>query len=351
MNALSATGAWLGRPGVERALASITLVALALGHYYLSRLPLPVELAGRAPFTASAGAELVIRPEAARPGLLFVFEGAPGEGVDLRLARASLAPATARLFARLGIELPGGDHPASLLTGEARGAKTFLAIGLAAAGPAPALALGSPLEPGDTGLALTLRTEAASLEVRALSAAEADTPPPLRTLRLAGRDLPLSGALPVSLIAAPGSETRLRIVSPGSGVSPLALVPAEHPEAALAARALGARASARGPYTDLACAADSGLPLARPDRLAEGLCPEGEGRLMLQTLELGPGRIALQATGRAWLLRNGHPVTLDLLGLLNGNPVLAALIGSLDAAALAWIWRAFRRQPQAPAPP
>jgi hypothetical protein len=172
-----------------------------------------------------------------------------------------------------------------------------------------------------------------------------DAPPPQRTLRLGGQVLPrLSGAVPLAILAASGSEIRLRIVPTVHGwaeVQRLALAPAEPHNAALTAFGLGIRAGQNGEFSDYACATGSHLPLASPGRLAEGRCAEDTGKLRLISLGLRPGQVSVQASGLAWVRKDDAVHTLDLVAWLKQNPILATLIGALDAAVLAWCKRVF----------
>jgi hypothetical protein len=249
---------------------------------------------------------------------------------------------------RLGVRLPAGDHPVSLLTGRADAAKTFLRIEVVPIpGQASRVSLQSPREAGDSGLALILRADGARLAVDVLSAGDptSGAPPPQRTLRLDGQLLPmLTGAVPLALLAAANSEIRLRIVPAVRGwddVQRLALAPADHRDAALTAFGMGVRAGRQSEFTHYACAAGSLRPLASPGRLAEGRCDAGEGKLRLVSLAFRPGLVSAEASGQAWVRRDDAVHTLDLVAWLKENPVLAALIAALDTAVLAWCKQVF----------
>lgn len=339
--------AWLMQRNVQRILALAALIVLAAGHYLLSRLPVPVALESLGQIEVGAASEFVIDQKLERPGLLLVFEGEMGDAVDLRFDRARLEARSAGLLQRLGVALPTGDHPASLLTSQADKAKTFLRVEVVpVAGQASRVTLKSPREAGDSGLALVLRAEGARLAVSVLSAHDPspDAPPPQRMLRLAGQALPLlSGAVPLTLLAAADSEIRLRIV-PVRGwddVQRLALAPADHRDAALSAFGLGVRTERKNSFTDYACATDTRVPLAKPARLTEGRCAAAGSKLQLVSLGFRPGMINVQAAGQAWVRRNGAVHILDLVAWLKKNPILAALIGALDAAVLAWSKQVF----------
>ncbi len=340
--------AWLMQRNVQRILALAALIVLAAGHYLLSRLPVPVALESLGQIEVSAASEFVIDQKLERPGLLLVFEGEMGDAVDLRFDRARLEARSAGLLQRLGVALPTGDHPASLLTSQAEKAKTFLRIEVVPIpGQVSRVTLKSPREAGDSGLALSLRAEGARLAVSILSAGDLSpgAPPPQRTLRLAGQVLPLlSGAVPLAILGETDSEIRLRVVPVARGwddVERLALAPADHRDAALSAFGIGVRTDRKSAFTDYACATNTRVPLATPSRLAEGRCTAGEGKLQLVNLGFRPGVISAQATGQAWVRRNSAIHILDLVAWLKKNPILAALIGALDAAVLAWSKQVF----------
>lgn len=339
---------WLKQRGVQRVLALAALIVLGASHYLLSRLPVPVALESLGPMEVSGPSELVIDQRLARPGLLLVFEGEVGDAVDVRFDRARLEARSARLLQGLGVALPTGDHPASLLTRQAEKTKTFLRIEVVPiAGQVSRVTLKSPREAGDAGLALSLHAEEAQLAVSVLSAGDLSpgAPPPQRTLRLAEKLLPvLSGAVPLAILSAVDSEIRLRVVPAArdwDDVARLALAPADHRDAALSAFGIGVRADRESVFTDYACATASRVPLATPGRLAEGRCAASEGKLQLVSLGFRPGVIHAQASGQAWVRKNGAVHILDLVGWLKKNPVLAALIAALDAAVLAWSKQVF----------
>lgn len=339
---------WLRQPGVQRLLALAALIVLGLGHYVLSRLPMPVALETVGGFDSGAASEIVIDQALERPGLLLVFEGDVGDAIDLRLDRGRLQASTADLLQRLGVALPAGDHPMSLLARRADDTKTFLRVTVVPTPGRPSrVTLKSPREAGDYGMGLVMRAEGARLQVSLIDAGSPspDMPQSQRTLRLAGRELPvMTGAVPLSLLAAADSEIRLRIVPAvrnWEDVQRLALAPADHRDAALTLFGLGVRNVLQGQFTDYACAAASRVPLATPHRLADGRCPAGKDWLRLVSLEFRPGQVSAEASGQAWLRRNDATHTLDLLTWLKENPILAALIGALDAAVLAWCKQVF----------
>ena len=338
---------WFVGRDVQRAIALTALVLLAAGHYLLSRLPVPVAMESVGRFEAGATSELVIDQRLAQPGLLLVFEGEAGDAVDLRFDRARLRENAARMLRALGVALPAGDHRVSLLTGQADGAKTFLRIDVVPVpGQASRVTLKSPREAGDAGLALVLRADGARLAVSVLSAGDPSpgAPLPQRTLRLSNQTLPLSGAVPLALLAAANSVIRLRIVPALSGwddVQRLALAPADHRDAASSAVGIGVRADRQIEFTNYACATGTRVPLVRPDRLAEGHCDASANTLRLVSLGFRPGLVSAQSAGQAWVRKDDAIHTLDLVAWLKENPILAALLGALDAAVLAWCKQVF----------
>lgn len=339
--------AWFVQRDVQRVLALTALVLLAASHYMLSRLPVPVAMESVGRFEAGATSELIIDQALAQTGQLLVFEGETGDAVDLRFDRARLQENSARMLQALGVALPAGDHRVSLLTGRADTAKTFLRVEvMPVPGQVSRVTLKSPREAGDSGLALVLRADGARLAVSVLSAGDPSpgAPPPQRTLRLDGQALPLSGAVPLALLAAANSEIRLRIVPAlhdWDKVQRLALASADHRDAASSAVGIGVRANQESEFTNYACATGTRVPLVRPGRLAEGRCAAGASVLRLVSLEFRPGLVSAESSGQAWVRKDDAVHTLDLVAWLKENPILAALLGALDAAVLAWCKQVF----------
>lgn len=343
-----AISSWIRQRNVQRTLALFTFLMVAIIHFLMSRLPVPVTLASTEPLQADAVTELVIDQRVDQPSLFLVFEGAVGDAVDLRFDRAQLEQRSAHLLEQLGGTIPAGDYPISLLTGRAEGAKTFIQINIVpVAGELSRISLSSPQEAGDSGLVFILRADGARIAMNLLSAGGTSSSalPPQRTLHLAGKALPLlSGAVPLSILAASGSEIRLRIVPTEHAwneVSRFSLAPADPNNAALTAIGLGVRTDHQTQFSDYVCANNSYLPLVTPGRLAQGQCVAGKKSLQLVSLGLRSGLVSMQASGHAWERRHNEVHTLDLISWLKNNPMLATLIGAIDAAILAWCKRAF----------
>ena len=310
-------------------------------------MPVSVESTDR--FEASALSELVIDQRLAQRLPLLVFEGEIGDAVDVRFDRARLQDNSAQLLRRLGVTVPPGDHRVSILTERAESSKTFLRVDvIPTPGQASRVTIKSPHETGDSSLVLALRAHQARLAISILSAGETspDAPPPQRTLRLNEQTLPrLVGAVPLDFLAAEDSEIRLRIIvsaAPGGdAIQRLSLAPADRPGEAMTAFGVGVRSDPKNRFTDYACATDSRLPLARPSQLAEGKCAGAQAKLQLVSMGLRPGLVSMQSAGQAWVRKNDSVLTLDLVAWLKKNPILAALVGALDAAVLAWCKQVF----------
>ena len=314
----------------------------------MSRLPVPVTLASTEPLQADTVSELVIDQRLDQTSPFLVFEGAVGDAVDLRIDHAQLQEHSARLLEQLGVTIPAGENPISLLTGRAVGAKTFIQINVVpVAGELSRITLSSPQEAGDSGLVFILRADGARIALNLLSAGGASSSalPPQRTLHLAGKALPLlSGAVPLSILAASGSEIRLRIVPTEHAwneVSRFSLAPADPNNAALTAIGLGVRMGHQTQFSDYVCANNSYLPIVTPGLLAQGQCLAGKNMLQLVSLGFRSGLVSMQASGHAWERRKNEVHTLDFISWLKDNPMLATLIGAIDAAILAWCKRAF----------
>ena len=93
-------------PGL--ALWGLIVLAALGGHLWLWRLPFPDRLSGSAVVHAQPGQLLRIENPASTTRLLR-FDGRPGEAVDIRFERASLALFTLALLRSVGLDPPSGE--------------------------------------------------------------------------------------------------------------------------------------------------------------------------------------------------------------------------------------------------
>ena len=84
------------------------MLAALGGHLWLWRLPFPDRLSGSAVVHAQPGQLLRIENPASTTRLLR-FDGRPGEAVDIRFERASLALSTLALLRSVGLDPPSGE--------------------------------------------------------------------------------------------------------------------------------------------------------------------------------------------------------------------------------------------------
>lgn len=373
MQAASMTRAKLAatvrRPALtlQRGVWGLVLIVALAGHFWLARLPFPIDAELAPPLAATPGERLVlVGPAAGVPLLEFV--GAPGAAAEVRFERARLSLSSLSLLRSAGLDPPADDGPLEWLTTEtgADGTRSLFTLGLPADAAGDArVELFQLQEENRRFPYFEVRTQGAELAVTlaAISAdpfaERAERPAEQRTLIAGSRRLTLPAAVPLTIVVPAGEALRLRAVAAGNGAAQPPQwqwsMGTRH-EGQLPLRAAGVRDSA-GRFRQFACAAPARGPYARgADRLGEGVCDRGAATptLVGEQLSVLPERLALTLRGLAWVARDGAAVNRGLLDRFAGEPRLMLALAAVDLALVLAaglpLYRALRGRRAAPEP-
>lgn len=327
------------------------MLAALGGHLWLWRLPFPDRLSGSAVVHAQPGQLLRIENPASTTRLLR-FDGRPGEAVDIRFERASLALSTLALLRSVGLDPPSGEVALEWLADGAGTSKTYLSVDQQAPAGEHASVEFFQLEEERSDLPyIELRPRGVSLSLTmAASAADPfDTSTPPRRLLAGDRQWQLPAALPLSVNVADGASLRLRVVG-GNRTRPFDgfRLGSDEGAGALRLRAAGVVDERRKGFVLFACSApERGAFWRGAAALANGNCDRGPAlpTLRATTLVLDQDGIGIDAEGSAWTVREGRALNPPLGTLLNNEPRLAGGLLAVDLALLGgagwslWRWR------------
>lgn len=324
------------RLAVERRLSALVVfVVAAVLQLWLMNVPIAHPVA--TPIAASVRETMGLtglQPE----DTLIHYQGSGG--IDMRFERASLAPLTAMLFRQLGLAIPEGDGPISWITTAGSAGDSVLTIARGAVSDVPlTLRLHSTLAATRDVVQLELDADA-PLKITVGASFITDAPGASKILHLGDQTFELDGGLPLVINMPPDTLLRAVLAAAQAGETlrlPLAGVAATsgsgtgQPVRSIAVR------GADGKLATIVCGAS-------PDRLlwrgvgvlADGDCP-GDVPLLVESLELGNGRIAAQLSGSGWVWRDNDMASATLYERVTANPAIAALLMLIDATLAAWL--------------
>lgn len=321
---------------------SVFALAAAL-FYYLTHLPVAVDLKKFAAVEVRLGYELVMR-EPERSEQILAYQGGPGETVDVRFERAKLHADTIAALKALGFAAPTTAGEIAWITREGKGSQTFINIGFvpgrgsfAQLNVAPAGAAGHPT--------LKLHAQGAELRVE-MGVPLGDSGVDLgskKQLYLPGFSIPsLPGAFPVKAVVAERTSLGLQFGANHSASSfhmgGQELAPPNAPGVAL--KALGIReVQAAAPYDLWMCAARRGAVAWFSASIREGRCGAPEALIRLVGFELGADALKLEFAGSAFVIRDGAAITDDWYSKLENNKLISVLLGLFYAALGGWVYK------------
>ena len=329
-----------------RVVALSALGAVALLFYYLTNLPLAVDVAGLN-WKAGVGDDLVVGPLGSGRLPLIALQGADNEGVDLHFDTAQLDPDTVQELRRdFNLVVSGAPAAIAWTTKRKGDGHTMIDIVLQPTQGVPEVHIGHVGEGTSAGLSIVAHR--ATLTVGFSVLLGEDVPgskPEQKSLQIAGAPpIVLPGALPISIVVPEDKSFRLMFPT-AAPASLLHLGAAEGPGTdvrGLPVRDLGIRRSGSAQYRLYACAATEAshfwlLRVPRPEDCLS--TPE------LRATELRIDRDSTTAflTGSAFVVKDGTTVTDDWFTKLNSNKPLAALFALAFTGLAGWVWRVFAR--------
>jgi len=303
-----------------------------------------------------------IKGQAGRP--LMSHTGQLGEMVSVYVQRGRLDDTTRSHLLAFLPKVPGALAPISLITRtpSAR-SKTFINISLHEPPESKnALRFFPALSPGYEQPDFKLAAEGLSLsiEIGQVADGEAGTRNADYELGVGDWRERLAG-IPVTFLVEPGASVEFRFASAPWEADGLfkpfdfhASSQQEGETGFIAASSAGIQSlnSEAREFDRFVCGtAQAKLFLAGAARLALGECPldQSLAPLIFSDLKVGNEHVQISAAGTAWAQHHGDAVTVDLVAWLKSNPYLALLLGSLDAAVIAWIKGVFSAKPRSAA--
>lgn len=148
----------------------------------------------------------------------------------------------------------------------------------------------------------------------------------------------LSG-IPITLLPETGTNTIFRFFSTDNTIA--------RNDTVISALSVGVTASNDDTqiFDSLFCGAtESGKVLLNvAAKLAQQGCPGAEqlAPLKLSAFAVDKDHLQISASGSAWALKKGEPITKDIIALIKENPYLAALLAVFDGFFGAWLKRVF----------
>ncbi len=148
----------------------------------------------------------------------------------------------------------------------------------------------------------------------------------------------LSG-IPITLLPETGTDTIFRFFSTDNTIA--------GNDTVISALSVGVTASNDDTQTfdSLFCGAteSSKVLLNVAAKLAQQGCPGAEqlAPLKLSAFAVDKDHLQISASGNAWALSKGEPITKDIIALIKENPYLAALLAVFDGFFGAWLKRVF----------
>lgn len=338
----------LGSIGVR--LAAVILFILAsLAFYFVDRLPAARPVDGRE-FRVDHTDALVFYGLGKGP--LLSFDGALGEGLDLRADVARLSSDTLAALRDGGFALPAAKGSALAWLGKVdpQGRITLKIENLR---PEPDPGAGVAIAQTGTLVAPQLRITALDTAL-AVSAqpvfGDSDSTSPL-LMKVDGREVPqpLASLAPLNFELPPGESLLLTFANAAAAGKASFMLGQPDGSGELASHLPVERFEA-GPRTP----PGSEAPLAELDR---GVCgaragkmllhrlrplPETCGRdgaLAIESLAVSGGELEVAVSGSGFETENGRTLAAGLATTVANNKLLAALLGIILAAFAGWVWR------------
>lgn len=336
----------------------VVLSGAAFAQYELANVAEPVEvetIKELSPATARLGQEeLIIEGPVvdAEQGILFSHNGRPNETVDVRLERARLGEQTIKKFERYRLHPPVTPTNIEYQAEKSKSAegrepcRTRVELRAAAGTPAEIhiFQYGDPGKSYYRHLEMTAKGAELVSDFVTMSPDESDLAPGCQySLTVGELSVPITRTM-VTAIVDEDSAVRLyfrpRTLDSNPWAETKGLLPLD-----LGAQKLKSTDAppfqARGVRIRPLGGRDSASDLASAASLSDGPL------LNIRGLTIGSDEIQLSISGKAWVQTNGKTKTVDLLSLIQQNLIISLILGSANAALLAWAGRLVFKSPSA----
>lgn len=330
----------------RRIFAVSALAAVALLFYYLTNLPVALDVTGLS-WKAEVGDDLIVRPLGSGRLPLIAVQGVDNEGIDVRFDNARLDPDTVQGLRR-DFNLIVAETPAAVAwtTKVKGGGHTMIDIVLEPTQGTPEVHVEHIGEGASPGLSIMAHhaTLIAQLYVL-LGEIGHGSAPEQKSLQIAGNaPITLPGALPITIVVP--EDRKFRLTFPTAAPASLFhLGAAESPNTSargLLARDLGIQRFDSRRYRLYACAANEATHfwLLREPRAEDCVTAP---KLRATELRVDSDNTTISLAGSAFVVKDGTVATDDWFTKLDNNKPLAALFTLAFTALAGWVWRAFSR--------
>ncbi len=325
----------------QKIAAGVVLAAAALLFYYVTHLPLAVDVTGRN-WKAAVVDEIVLSPVGAGRQPLISVEGIDNEGVDVRFEEARLQDEGAQMLrSDFKLDLPETQGRIDWLTAKKGSGHTTVDVSVEALQGTPEVRIAHIGEGAHPGLRFSA-SKATLIVQLAVIMGDSSTPPEQKNLQIAkGPVLRIPGAIPITVIVAEGRTFAITfpVEKPGSTLH-LGAADELHGVAGLPLRYLGIRRSGSQSYGAYACGARSDDRFWEPRRLRVADCT-ADPNLRAIKFELASDAMSVALAGTAFVSADGVFETDDWFSIIEKNKPLAAFSALVFAALAKWVWGTF----------
>jgi len=336
--------AWRKPMGGRIASLACLLAAAAL-EYYLVNIPLPQEVSGQFPVTVRARAEgISFEKPGLTDGSTFSFEYTPPTEaqpvlVDAYFEKAQLSPETLQNFRSLQVSAPSSPDSMAYLTSTVRQGSCSTKIEVAPVSP-PASARFSQTDndslAGFRSVAIAFAGSDAEVTLTSQGAMQDLLSPCRVELSVGSWKQTTGGFFPIKIRVPAGANFRFRWQNLSEKSDPW-----RNRSAALKLLQFGTSAGDRFTASGIKIGGlnlnTGALNSATFEADAERKSP-----LTVSSFAINKDQLEISASGKGTVTRNGSVVTrTDVIGILNRNPLAAALFGAGNLALLGWVGRSW----------
>jgi hypothetical protein len=334
------TPATIGR----KVFAVATLAGVALLFYYLTNLPVAVDVTGTT-WEIAVGDDLILRPLGSGQFPLIAIQGADNEGVDVRFDSAQLHPDTvSELHRDFNLAFAAAPAPMAWTTKVKGAGHTMIDFALEAPQGVPEVHIQHIGEGANPGLSMMVHNAQLITQLSVLlGEVGPGLAPEQKTLQIGGeRPVVLPGAVPLTVVVV--ADQQLRLTFPSAAPTSQFHLGAAGISAptGLPLRDLSIQGSDSHQQKHYACAAVAATHFWAPRDPHVDDCVTAP-KLRATELKLESDHATISLAGSAFLIKDGVVVTDDWFTKLDNNKPLAALFALAFTGLAGWVWREFAR--------